>query len=629
LRKRLFEGIGGDVSLAVGNLNISNAIDQRADSITSEIGQSSIATMAKAFNSAVAQLAIGGQITNDRASFSSEKQVIENEYAIAIDEAQRAGKTAVADILMKEKEDLLAIADSLKESLVTLKDNYEEAVAKRKIDYAERLADINEAYTEDVADETESYDRDVADATTDYNRDKEDYNFASSRADEDYAKDLADQEEAYKEESAGVYSDLVDKRSSLRERAEEMNQLGKLYGTTYSNGRIYNSYGPEGAEAPDYSQMKMLASFNVGKRLSFEAQVDARDAALNKIEEVHGDYQRAIQDLIDVGVANPATLLPGRTGQPVGILQVMGSNFGISGDDFDLEAIGAYIADQARRDKEPDLKRGYDEDKANRDLDWSRTQEDYTIETSRRDEDHTTRLADYKEAYNKATAGATESYTEDVADYVKQYDEDQTSLKESAADSVTSRKAQTQTELDSAERALADTLEGLKDNMNIQLSRLKSDDSGTDVDTSIRASDVINTDARMARGMTLTDLLKKLGLRTLQFNTGGTVPFLPGSTPGKDSVMAALTPGEVVIQEPVVRWLGSGFFNQLNNFKIPQFNAGGVVGSIADSVQSAAESTVKHSLELTLNGNTHEPLFGSQAGINSILEDLAQAKMRS
>ena len=82
------------------------------------------------------------------------------------------------------------------------------------------------------------------------------------------------------------------------------------------------------------------------------------------------------------------------------------------------------------------------------------------------------------------------------------------------------------------------------------------------------------------------------------FNTGGQVA---GGTPGRDSVLAMLTPGEMVIRAPVVSQLGAAHFDAYNRGEIPEvgrtvrsvpspnrsgmFNAGGLVANAGAAIQ--------------------------------------------
>jgi hypothetical protein len=63
-------------------------------------------------------------------------------------------------------------------------------------------------------------------------------------------------------------------------------------------------------------------------------------------------------------------------------------------------------------------------------------------------------------------------------------------------------------------------------------------------------------------------------MTSLPYADGGQVPLTMG-TPGKDSVLAKLTPGEVVINTAAVNKYGADYFMKLNAQK---FASGGLVG---------------------------------------------------
>ena len=123
---------------------------------------------------------------------------------------------------------------------------------------------------------------------------------------------------------------------------------------------------------------------------------------------------------------------------------------------------------------------------------------------------------------------------------------------------------------------------------------------------------------------------KKYGIK--HFNTGGFVNSTSESVEGKDSIFAKLTPKEYVMRAPVVKKLGRGFFDALNNFKIPHFNTGGFVSGIGESsVKGGAisEQVIRHALDLSINGQKQGELTGSSMTIEKILNDLTLAKLRS
>ena len=93
-------------------------------------------------------------------------------------------------------------------------------------------------------------------------------------------------------------------------------------------------------------------------------------------------------------------------------------------------------------------------------------------------------------------------------------------------------------------------------------------------------------------------------------NAGGHVGRNQG-IPGKDSIRAMLTPGEYVIQEPVVSKFGKGFFDMLNKMQLPslKFADGGLVPG-ASLTNSLSDS-------LAYNGKVDFVLGGKQFSMRS------------
>ncbi len=108
--------------------------------------------------------------------------------------------------------------------------------------------------------------------------------------------------------------------------------------------------------------------------------------------------------------------------------------------------------------------------------------------------------------------------------------------------------------------------------------------------------------------------------RLARFAEGGTVPMLPGATPGADSVIAALTPGEGVINaRAMARIISDKALAALNNLdlagfvdELPHFATGGrVPGGEAPSVAGLAGGASPGSgytvtLNLQAGGKTYE-----------------------
>jgi hypothetical protein len=229
-----------------------------------------------------------------------------------------------------------------------------------------------------------------------------------------------------------------------------------------------------------------------------------------------------------------------------------------------------------------------------------------------------------KTEYDESMLSESTSLSEDLDEYKKTFAERVLDAQTTAEDDAISIQERTISDVEDAKEKLKNTLVDLDTSMKAELTNeetaFQNRKKTSDIETP-------NIDEKIHRNATtsLEELLRKL--KFPRFNIGGMVDHIAGSIPGKDSIMAALTPGEFVIREPAVRMFGAGLFKSLNNFKLPKFNLGGVVGPIQkDFNNSVQDSVIKHALDLTINGKQQESLFGSPDGISSIINELKLAK---
>jgi len=299
-----------------------------------------------------------------------------------------------------------------------------------------------------------------------------------------------------------------------------------------------------------------------------------------------------------------------------------------------------YKLETAQRDNE------HSTNLADLDFDWerynnefkintNRRDDEYKINTNRRDYDHDLKLSDLKEKYNIAMSNDSESLKESLAEFKNTYDTDTYTAQTNAAEDITNITESSSADVASAKEnlqtRLADLENSYKEEMLGKTEALKQIIKPSEVNIDDVTS--VNEFSSDEFSSVFDDFMKKFKLARFNFpgyNVGGMVDHISGSIPGKDSIMAALTPGEFIIKEPVVRQLGSGFFEAINNFRIPKFNLGGVVGPIQKSITESVQSNVeRHALDLTINGKQYESLYGSSIGIGDLINDLTLAKMRS
>ncbi|MEU0940293.1 transglycosylase SLT domain-containing protein [Embleya sp. NPDC005971] len=93
--------------------------------------------------------------------------------------------------------------------------------------------------------------------------------------------------------------------------------------------------------------------------------------------------------------------------------------------------------------------------------------------------------------------------------------------------------------------------------------------------------------------------LPQLDAVQLGFARGGVVPagaygVLPGYAPGRDTMLAAVSPGEAWLRPEAARWLGSAGVDEINyrarTGSLPAFGFGGIVGSVVDKVKGGIKS---------------------------------------
>jgi hypothetical protein len=122
-----------------------------------------------------------------------------------------------------------------------------------------------------------------------------------------------------------------------------------------------------------------------------------------------------------------------------------------------------------------------------------------------------------------------------------------------------------------------------------------------------------------------------------QYATGGVVP---GYAPGKDSVLAMLSPGESILRPEVTKALGENTVHALNQAamkgRLPAFASGGVVGSWDDAVPGMFSDTagpiLKNLVEGYLKGGNTWPARTGGVGVKrsaTAIESILDTKDKS
>jgi TP901 family phage tail tape measure protein len=653
----------------------ASKIGEKASSITTEIGQTSIAKMSATMAQAVASFATGGSINQNLADLSSQKQQINSDYSLRVSEQEALGNTQIAELLTKEKDGLLAISENLKQELSNLKAEYDEYVK-----------DATEAFNKDKSDRDNEYQKNSAASKKDFDEGNTDDDYQYTKDQESHTKDKLALDEEYKAKEAEVYSNLVSNREDLQEKANNLENLAKFVVEigNINGGRRYISedefYFKENftptkwigdPKNPDRKmiELQIATAFTHGKDTLGEK---GKSDALNNLEKLWSEFEVSKSSIAQQGVENPVRML-----QEAGFL--------------DLQGLAKSINSEEKEDKITEL-----------DGSFKKVTDSYNKSKSERKASYSETSAENLAAYNEESADAKKSFDELLADTKKQYEENVSSATENGKSLSDELRESTKYDVESIKSSLSENLAQLKDDRDSQLRNVESaGESGSDIynepdpytnttyDTpTLRETepyvpsafenikvpeayreDLNESEARVVKRdsplNTIPQLLSKLNQRRTEdngavksdsfipkskpvqnisstlfellkrkygifgFNSGGYVNPTSSSVPGKDSILSALTPDEYVMKASVVRKFGKGFFDSLNNFRIPQFNTGGLVEGGSSMISGEATETVRHTLDLTINGSTKGTLIGSGPTISDILNDLTLAKLRS
>lgn len=655
LKKKLFEMLGmsleGDgANMSIGNLNLTNSIATKANNITSELGQSSIAAMSETLNNAVTKLANGGNITSDIAGMNAQRDIISDKYSDEIKKAKASGNSEIAKILSRERADLIILALELKKELKAAKDETEAQIKERKLKNSETNEEINSSYKRSYDDEMKDYNDQVYDDNTDYSRTEADYKRESKSDQEDYARDISGVESEFKTKADDYYSELVAAKKELDEKVKKLHASGRLASNigNINDSRVYTGessfymnknhihkpYELEGT-VPSFEQLAQMGefAFSHGERGLGEK---GKSDYMKQLEERWASYRETLNLFDKFNVVDPSIFATEYdTSSLIRNLEAQGLNFGDTefNSTKDVEYfLAKNLSEIEKKSKLNNITSDFVESKTDRDLDWTRYKEDHSTESERRDIDHAQALSDMK--LNKTTSLDEEkkSFDKDMEGFKSTLIKRTEDITKQSEDNITSRKDQTVDELQTAKDTLSENVKSLENSMNSDLKKSQIQVNEEDhVPSPISVFKDVVSNIGATSSNAIEELLKKL--RIPRFNTGGMIPHSPGSIPGKDSVLFSGTPGEVVVREPAARLFGYDFFEAINNFRMPKpqlLNSGGVVGTIRNNIdENFSMKQVSHALELTLNGKQYEPLTGSGANIESLIDDLKMAKRRS
>lgn len=142
---------------------------------------------------------------------------------------------------------------------------------------------------------------------------------------------------------------------------------------------------------------------------------------------------------------------------------------------------------------------------------------------------------------------------------------------------VTNDAPLTQADIDELRKSAEETADGtyelkFSSNADGETNEVKALKSAID---SLPSTKNITVSVTQTGGVTVTPSSGGSGLT--EFNQGGLVPLLPGASRNKDSILAALMPGEYVLTPEMVNAIGLEELERLRAGKIPGFQDGGPV----------------------------------------------------
>jgi len=611
-KKKLFEmlGLGSGVNINVGAFNVHSEINKVAEGITDPIGINALSAMTKSYTDAVGGFAAGGKIDTSAVMSQAELNKLTLQYNTQINAAKAAGNDEIAAILEKEKQDLINLAESLASKLKELKDEYETQVEERKTGHKTEKEERDAAYLEDNESGERDYKEQVEDDNRGYARDEFDYAKEQREKIEDFNKSVVELDEELASSKDDHAADLSEAEIKLAELKEKV-----------------------------AAYRKQLAS-RTGWYMSWDGVSDKIDIE-TLIRDFHSKEPkprttyRRVWDGNIVGNGNAYDILG-----PGGSRAIWGPP--------DEKAVAETLAKwkseyekplKEAQEKYDDLKKNTPEvehdkklgeitvafakDKEDSDLSRSRYLEDKELAVFRRDRAYNESRTEADTQYKEETEAADLSLKTDLDAYKVQYEEAVGEALKTNKDEVAQVKTDAAKALEEAKRKLSENLGKMKDDYSANTTSMSGGKAGAANATTSGVADSVSV---QKFGMSIEELLKRLGKGILRFNTGGLVPFVRGAKRGTDSILAKLSPYEYIIRESAVKALGVPFLDAINNLQIPAFSNG---GAVTESSLSSSMSKVVHALDLTYNGSNIGELTGNQMTVEGFIEALNMAKLRS
>lgn len=579
MKKRLEDIIGmGTEGLSVGSMNIINGIQDTAKNIVSPIGTDIVSGIVNGVSNAVARFAGGGS-----AGKASDLSTIISGYDKQIALAQQNGQAEVAAILTKEKKDMIALSIMVEKNLKMAEEEYQqklESVGTQTLTEKEKL-DQEYALTKRTEEQ-------------EYAKQKLEDKIAEEQADREYTQNILDAEADYKrskqELSDALPDDLADYKANLAEKQAEVDEFIKKrddfkqkHSSPWSLPK--RSQALQNASVREVIEQYYRTAWGTGSPGNMSWKLGPIDPSftatyLSKYEaEIGNPLTQAQSELSTLKKENPSSVYQ--------------------------KEIETLVSDYEKTKAESEISRAQELTKRAQ----SAMERDSGFKASRLEAD----IA-YKESLTQLNQSSSSAESTTKGEYVSVVN----GIKGEFESAKKTIQRITASAVDSAKIGVGNAIADISSAKNI---------TQQSIGTSTPSSQSVGASLSMSQyGLSIEELLKRLGKGIMKFHTGGFVPFISGATRGIDSILAHLTPEEYVISAPAVRALGVPFLDSLNSLQIPAFNSGGPVSADAAGLSS---EKVMHALDLTYNGSHIGELQGDQLTVEGFLSSLNAARLRS
>lgn len=613
---------------------IFDLLNQRASDVSknvkdkdvTEMGESSIKRMTDSFSNSVLKFASGG--LSDSTNITKEKNEIIKQYSKLIEEEENSGHMMVAETMRNEQDLLLDISLRLKEELDNLKKEYDDYVSDATIAYEEEQSEIDSDHSANTNEINNSHDEDLASAESDKKSKDEENQENYDKKEALYEEEKIQIEVDYENVADEIYKSIIEEKSNLRKLADDIYNFGKRVKIIYNESQQWEAVGEGGASArgggasmtvgegtgtlsiisEDYEETPYAADRDNPNKNYLKLLIKTieetkyktydKDALNDELDLLWSELTSSKNNLSELGIRDPISLLS-ETRR------------------MDLERHAKQISDSRKKEELDKAGEGFSAYKDEYSANKKNTQNEYNESVSLISDSRNADINTENDSYNEKKSDSDNSYNEMMSASKEAYDENVKNTSESYAEETKNTKDETKSSVEIIKEEVLVNIQNLESEKNDQLDSLV--ESKKEV---IEPKDISKPEDQKS----IVDLMKKR-LKIFGFNTGGFVNSTSDSVPGKDSILSALTPNEYVMKASVVRKFGKGFFDSLNNFRVPQFNMGGIVGGIGGDDLAAPSTTTRYALDLTLNGSKQGELIGSQSTIQSVLNELSMAKL--